>query len=375
MSEREPQPEPNDLKESPSPTISPSAGTPTAASSGSTASGGGESWRTVSPPPTLRISPQSSSSDRERNGLAAKRFGIKVENNVILAPRQCPGCGELMSEGTIVRDPRGQEHYAYRHEAKCRPALELLEQASATAMRESLKAQYLHPSESGLPPAVRALVDTRDWLEIDGLVAYRRAFAGSLETPASSHFRALGLATRFVIAISSGRVPAAGLALQGPVGTGKSTLLSALARDVIRAYVDSGLPTGGRPPLLWCHTTRLKERLQDQFNRHGEERLLEQVQRLIRVPVLVLDNLGGEDPSPWWVNQILFGIFSERYEHRRPVLVTTKYTQEALRLRWGSATRDGKRAESAEDILSRMDERLVWQPLQCESFRTLQVDF
>lgn len=52
--------------------------------------------------------------------------------------------------------------------------------------------------------------------------------------------------------------------------------------------------------------------------------------------LLILDDLGKEKQTEW-TNQILYEVINSRYEHRKPIVVTTNYSAQELSNRIDSA--------------------------------------
>lgn len=100
-----------------------------------------------------------------------------------------------------------------------------------------------------------------------------------------------------------------GVGLYGSVGTGKTRLLCAAANAAIMA----------EKRVVVLTTTELALRLKATFQtRDDSEYSL--IQRLVRTPVLILDDLGKEQITEWSA-QNLFEFFNARYNTGLPLLV------------------------------------------------------
>lgn len=129
---------------------------------------------------------------------------------------------------------------------------------------------------------------------------------------------ALDAAGRFVAAYREGRAPGAGLVLTGPVGTGKSGLLAAVAH----ALRDLGVP------VLWYTYAGLVAAVQEHYGSTLAD--VRQV-NAERAPVLVLDDLGdpyrtrGEAQETEDRRRIVHAVVSARAARLRPTLVSANY--------------------------------------------------
>ena len=110
-----------------------------------------------------------------------------------------------------------------------------------------------------------------------------------------------------------------GLWLQGEVGTGKTTL----AMLVSRAALDAG-----RSVAIYS-VPRLLSDIRATFGADNEGSYVDFIERLARVDLLHLDDLGAERSNPWVLEQ-LYAIVNARYEDERSILITTNLDLEEL---------------------------------------------
>ena len=107
-----------------------------------------------------------------------------------------------------------------------------------------------------------------------------------------------------------------GLLLVGGVGTGKSTLASAIANELLRQ---------GRT-VKFTNFSHIYDRLD---TLKGVERL-DYVNKLARYSLLVLDDLGIERETPT-MQEIVYKVINARYESGRPMIVTTNISAEEFK--------------------------------------------
>ena len=105
------------------------------------------------------------------------------------------------------------------------------------------------------------------------------------------------------------------LLMIGTYGTGKTHLATAIAN----ALLEDGVPA------LYDTWAGHLQRLKDEFA-NGERRHLALMKK---VDVLIIDDL-GKDKLTEWNNEVLFEVINYRYEHRKPVVITTNATPREL---------------------------------------------
>jgi DNA replication protein DnaC len=110
-----------------------------------------------------------------------------------------------------------------------------------------------------------------------------------------------------------------GLWLEGDVGTGKTTLAMLVSRSALEA---------GRSVAIYS-LPRLLAEIRATFEADSEGSYVDFLDRLARVDLLHVDDVGAERTSPWVLEQ-LYAIVNARYEDERAILITTNLRLEEL---------------------------------------------
>ena len=169
-----------------------------------------------------------------------------------------------------------------------------------------------------------------------------RSFATFRESPATS--RAVAVCRRFCAAVKRDpKVP--GLLLTGDCGTGKTHLAVAILRETAEAGI----------PGMFVVVPDLLAKLRASFGQK-DGKAGELVETAKNAPLLVLDDLGAEDPKPWVV-ELVYVLINHRYEHMLPTVITTNY----------DGTRIG--AVFGKRVQSRLAEMTVPVNIRAEDYR------
>ncbi len=108
-----------------------------------------------------------------------------------------------------------------------------------------------------------------------------------------------------------------GLYFHGPFGVGKSYLMGAIARELSRIGVAS----------LMVYVPDFVREVKESL---GDNTYSEKLTLLKEVPVLILDDIGAENLTPWIRDEVLGAILHHRVNHQLPTLYTSNYSLEEL---------------------------------------------
>jgi len=123
--------------------------------------------------------------------------------------------------------------------------------------------------------------------------------------------------------------PRGWLLLQGGYGCGKTHLAAAVAN----ACLNKGIP------VLFVNVPDLLDYLRGAYNPNAEETYDERFNEVRDAAILVLDDLGTQNATPW-AEEKLYQIFNTRYVHKRPTVITTNLDLDDLDPRLRSRLND-----------------------------------
>jgi DNA replication protein DnaC len=129
---------------------------------------------------------------------------------------------------------------------------------------------------------------------------------------------ALSVCRRYVdgfLEPETGRFRETGLLFTGPSGTGKTHLAVGVLAGLVERYRVHG---------RFADFGSLLHQIQATFDPTSADSKHAILDPLIEAEVLVLDELGAQEPTPW-VRDILYLIINQRYARRLPTIFTTNY--------------------------------------------------
>jgi DNA replication protein DnaC len=125
------------------------------------------------------------------------------------------------------------------------------------------------------------------------------------------------------------REPRGWLLIQGGYGCGKTHLAAAVAN----ACLGKGIP------VLFVNVPDLLDYLRGAYNPNAEETYGERFSEVRDAAILILDDLGTQNATPW-AEEKLYQIFNTRYVHKRPTVITTNLDLDDLDPRLRSRLND-----------------------------------
>lgn len=128
--------------------------------------------------------------------------------------------------------------------------------------------------------------------------------------------------------VQDGGFRQSGLLFVGPPGTGKTHLAVGVLRSLVERYRVHG---------RFVEFTSLIHQIQATFDADSPESKQQVLDPLSEAELLVLDELGAQQSTPW-VRDILYLIINTRYTRRLPTLFTTNYRLEPPQAAPGKGT-------------------------------------
>jgi DNA replication protein DnaC len=116
--------------------------------------------------------------------------------------------------------------------------------------------------------------------------------------------------------------------------------------------------------MIGCRFVDFPTLLEEIKDAYAKKVPLERMSDLVRVPVLVLDDLGGERPTEWAVSQLL-RLVNTRYERKLPTCFLSNFTPGELAKRLGHED-----PVAGERIVSRMVEGAIQHRMRARDRRT-----
>jgi DNA replication protein DnaC len=123
--------------------------------------------------------------------------------------------------------------------------------------------------------------------------------------------------------------PRGWLLIQGGYGCGKTHLAAAIAN----ACLEQGIPA------IFVNAPDLLDYLRGAYNPSVEETYDDRFNEVRDAAVLILDDLGTQNATPW-AEEKLYQIFNTRYVHKRPTVITTNLDLDDLDPRLRSRLND-----------------------------------
>lgn len=146
-----------------------------------------------------------------------------------------------------------------------------------------------------------------------------------------------------------------GLYLSGNTGSGKTYMIISSINELAKKNIKCAIA-------FWPDFLR---NLKSSFDSDYEEK----IKYLINVPVLLIDDLGGETSTPWSRDEVLFPILQGRLDKDKITFITSNLNKDLL-YEHLSLTKQGIEVVKAERILSRINSLMDEISIISKDFRT-----
>ena len=147
-----------------------------------------------------------------------------------------------------------------------------------------------------------------------------------------------------------------GLFLIGGYGTGKTHLAAAIANQLLRAGT----------PVICMTMIDLLARIKETYDSDGTASEAQVLRLYTDIPLLIIDDLGSEQPTEWG-STMIFSIINARYEAYMPTIVTSNCGADELVQRM---TPRGATDRNAQKTVDRLREMCVAVQMDWGSWRS-----
>lgn len=138
-----------------------------------------------------------------------------------------------------------------------------------------------------------------------------------------------------------------GLILLGPMGVGKTHLSSAIANELIVRGVK----------VMFLSAVEMLRKIKDTYHSTREASEWDIISEYSEVDLLIIDDLGKENPTEWTVS-LIYSIVNERYENMLPLVMTLNYGSKELVQRM-TVNNDSTTADAIVDRIFEMCKAVV----------------
>lgn len=135
----------------------------------------------------------------------------------------------------------------------------------------------------------------------------------------NNNVKAFETAKRFMQNFETANSRGTGIIFYGSYGVGKTHLACSIANELIKM----------QKSVIFGSTIKLFGIIKKSYNNGIEEDESKIISEFIDCDVLIIDDLGKERPSEW-VLEKLYYIINERYEHNKPIIITTNFSENQL---------------------------------------------
>lgn len=147
-----------------------------------------------------------------------------------------------------------------------------------------------------------------------------------------------------------------GLFIYGNFGCGKTYLVSAMFNELAKHNIKSSI-------IFWPEYLRM---LKASFGNNQE--FDNNYERIKKTPLLLIDDLGAENTTPWGRDEILCPILQYRMENNLPTFITSNLNIEALESHF-SISKDGVSDIKARRIIERINQLAYFKEMISKNLR------
>lgn len=209
------------------------------------------------------------------------------------------------------------------------------------------KINELPPPEVRLQQEIDKLFSNNKKFKLKKLLDYsnlgERFFEKTFESYQvnNNNIKAFDTAKRFIQNFETASTRGTGIIFYGSYGVGKTHLACSIANELIKL----------QKSVIFGSTIKLFGIIKKSYNNEIEADESKIISEFVNCDVLIIDDLGKEKPSEW-VLEKLYYIINERYEHNKPIIITTNFSENQLI----EIFTVGKNKSSIEAIISRLKE-------------------
>lgn len=135
----------------------------------------------------------------------------------------------------------------------------------------------------------------------------------------NNNIKAFETAKRFVQNFETANSRGTGIIFYGSYGVGKTHLACSIANELIKM----------QKSVIFGSTIKLLGIIKKSYKNESEEDESKIISEFINCDVLIIDDLGKEKPSEWGLEKLYY-IINERYEHNKPIIITTNFSENQL---------------------------------------------
>ncbi len=125
-----------------------------------------------------------------------------------------------------------------------------------------------------------------------------------------------------------------GLLIHGDPGNGKTYLSCCIANRLLQKYI----------PTVCVSINALLDRIKETYNKYGNEAEADILRGLGRADMMIIDDLGAENPTEW-SRSTIYNIIDSRYRSKLPLIITTNLQIDTSKTGGVLADNYGRRTE------------------------------